>query len=363
MQNRLRTAILGATGMVGQRFVALLADHPWFQVVSVAASPRSAGKPYGEAVAGRWKSGAPVPEPVRKLIVRSVEDDLSEVAPGADLAFCALDLDKEKTKQLEIAYAAAGVPVVSNNSAHRWTEDVPVLLPEINPDHVRLIDLQRRKRSWTTGLIAVKPNCSIQSYVPVLTAWAGFGVEQALVTMLQAISGAGKTFADWPEMVDNVIPHIGGEEIKSEREPLKVWGKLGADGIQLAPGPQISATCIRVPVTDGHMASVAVRFRNSPKREELIAAIKEYNNPILRHALPSAPKKFLSYFDADDRPQTKSERDFENGMGITVGRLREDPVLGWKFVALSHNTVRGAAGGAVLMAELLAKTGYIKSRH
>jgi aspartate-semialdehyde dehydrogenase len=345
--------------MVGQRFATLLADHPWFEIVSVAASPRSSGKPYEEAVHGRWKLETPIPEKIRQLTVRAVEKDLSAIASEAEVAFCALDLDKERTRQLEIDYAAAGVAVISNNSAHRWTDDVPILLPEINPDHVKLIDIQRRKRNWSRGLIAVKPNCSIQSYVPVLTAWAEFGVDEALVTMLQAISGAGKTPADWPEMADNVIPFIGGEESKSEREPLKVWGTLKADGIELATKPQISATCIRVPVTDGHMASAAVRLKRPATREQLIAALNNFNNPIKHYSLPSAPERFLKYFDGDDRPQTKSERQFENGMGISVGRLREDPVLGWKFVALSHNTVRGAAGGAVLMAELLAKTGYI----
>ena len=348
--------------MVGQRFIALLADHPWFEVVSVAASPRSAGRPYADAVGGRWKIGSPLPEAIGKLTVGAVENDLKAIASTVDVAFCALDLDKERTKLLEIDYAAAGVAVISNNSAHRWTEDVPILLPEINPGHVSLIDLQRRNRNWSRGLIAVKPNCSIQSYVPVLTAWAEFGVDEAVVTMLQAISGAGKTFADWPEMADNVIPFIGGEEQKSEREPLKVWGKLKADGVDLAEGPRISATCIRVPVSDGHMASVSMRLKRSVNREQLIGAIRNFSNPIQKYSLPSAPAKFMEYFDGENQPQTKSERQFENGMGIAVGRLREDPILCWKFVALSHNTIRGAAGGAVLMAELLAKTGYIIAR-
>jgi len=357
----LRVGILGATGMVGQRFISLLAGHPWFTVTVVAASPRSAGKAYSEAVAERWAMTTAIPNNVASLVVREVTSDLSSIAQEVDLVFCALDMEKQEIQDIEIAYAAAGVPVVSNNSAHRWTADVPILMPEINPDHAALIDQQRASRGWTTGLIAVKPNCSIQSYTSILTALQEYEPEKVAVTSMQAISGAGKTFETWPEMIDNVIPLIGGEEDKSEREPMKIWGTLQDGAIALANIPHINATCIRVPVTDGHMAAVSVKFARKPSAEEIIAKVQSYANPLAELGLPSAPEQLITYFEEPDRPQTRLDRDNENGMGITMGRLREDPHFDWQFVALAHNTVRGAAGGAILMAELLVQKGYIKS--
>ena len=357
-----RVGILGATGMVGQRFVQLLAQHPWFNVCVVAASPRSAGRPYIEAVAGRWNMATDIPESIGMLTVLSVVDDMTTIAEQVDLVFCALAMDKTEIQRIEEAYAAAGVAVVSNNSAHRWTPDVPVIMPEINPSHASLLEIQRQKRGWENGFITVKPNCSIQSYTSILTALKEFGPTEVHVTSLQAISGAGKTFATWPEMVDNVIPLIGGEEEKSEREPLKIWGTIENDAVTLAETPLISATCIRVPVTNGHMASVGVNFRVKPTFEQIIEAVTNYSNPLAGLDLPSAPAQLIKYFDEPDRPQTGLDRDYENGMGITMGRLRPGTLFDWQFVALSHNTLRGAAGGAVLTAELLAKQGYIRHR-
>jgi aspartate-semialdehyde dehydrogenase len=359
---KLRAGLLGATGMVGQRFVQLLENHPWFEVTRLAASERSAGKTYAEAVDGRWALGTPVPKALAGMRVLDVGKDMRTVADDADLVFSAMALDKETIRRIESAYAAAGVPVVSNNSAHRSTEDVPMLIPEVNPGHLALIDVQRKNRGWSSGLIAVKPNCSIQSYVPVLEPLRVFGIETAVITTCQAISGAGKTFASWPEMKDNVIPLIPGEERKSEEEPLRIWGEIRDGRIVPAQKPVISATCIRVPVTDGHMASVGVSFASKPKREDIIGAIRNFRDPLLPLGLPSSPGRFLTWFDEDDRPQTALDRDLYNGMGISAGRLREDPVLGWKFVALSHNTIRGAAGGGVLIAELLVKKGYIVAK-
>jgi aspartate-semialdehyde dehydrogenase len=359
LHNKLRVGLLGATGMVGQRFIQLLDDHPWFETACLAASERSAGKLYESAVGGRWSQKTPIPQNVLSQTVFEVERDLKAVSGRVDLVFSAVDMDKEKTRQLENAYARAGVPVISCNSAHRWTDDVPMLIPEINHAHLALIDAQRKNRGWGKGLIAVKPNCSIQSYVPVLDALKSFGMEKVLVTTCQAISGAGKTFTTWPEMTDNVIPFISGEEKKSEDEPLKIWGRI-EDGVCIpATKPVISATCIRVPVTDGHMASVSVSFRKKPGREEIIQAVSDFNDPLSQLGLPSSPARFLTYYEEENRPQTALDRDLERGMGISVGRFREDPVLDWKFVALSHNTLRGAAGGAVLIAELLVKKGYI----
>ncbi len=359
---KLRVGILGATGMVGQRFITLLSDHPWFHITTLAASPRSRGKTYEQAVAGRWAMPTAVPEDLKLLTVQAVEQDMASIASEVDLVFCALDLDKAAIKAIEIAYAAAGIPVISNNSAHRWTEDVPMLIPEVNPDHAQLIDTQRKNHGWTTGLIAVKPNCSIQTYVPVLTALRAFEPTTVSVTSLQAISGAGKTFATWPEMTDNLIPFIAGEEEKSEQEPGKIWGTLEAGTIQPATLPSISATCIRVPASDGHMASVGVNFAKKPTREQIIEAVTHYVNPIAGLNLPSAPQQFITPFEAPDRPQTKLDRDIAGGMGITMGRLRPGRHFDWQFIALSHNTIRGAAGGAVLMAELLVAKGYINSR-
>ncbi|PID98727.1 aspartate-semialdehyde dehydrogenase [Candidatus Saccharibacteria bacterium] len=360
--NTYKAAVLGATGMVGQRFISLLDEHPWFQVVAVAASPRSAGKSYREAVGERWTMAKPIPSRVADLTVLAVEANLEAIAAEVDVVFCALDMEKEAIRRIEKAYAAAGVAVISNNSAHRWTEDVPMIMPEVNPEHAALIHTQRKNRGWTHGFIAVKPNCSIQSYVSVLTALKAYRPIDVDVTSLQAISGAGKTFATWPEMVDNVIPYIGGEEEKSEKEPMKIWGTLADDSVQLAASPTINATCIRVPVSDGHMASVRVQFAQPARQEELVAAMQNFSNPLAELALPSAPKQLIQYIDDESRPQTKLDRDYGNGMGVSVGRLRALSEKQWQFIALAHNTVRGAAGGAVLMAELLAAKGYIHSR-
>lgn len=357
---KFRVGVLGATGMVGQRFVTLLTDHPWFQITSLAASPRSRGKTYEQAVAERWAMPVPAPDSLKTLQVQAVEEDIDSITNQVDLVFCALDMDKASIKAVEIAYAKAGIPVISNNSAHRWAEDIPMIMPEINPDHAQLIDIQRKNRGWKTGLIAVKPNCSIQTYVPILNALGKFQPTNVEVTSLQAISGAGKTFATWPEMADNIIPLIGGEEEKSEQEPLKIWGKI-IDGIlKPATEPNIEATCIRVPISDGHMASVGVSFTTNPTYNQIIEAVTHYDNPIANLGLPSAPKQFISYCEQADRPQTKLDRDAYNGMGVTMGRLRPGRHFNWKFIALSHNTLRGAAGGAVLMAELLVAKGYIK---
>ena len=360
--NTYKAAVLGATGMVGQRFISLLENHPWFTVVTVAASPRSAGKPYAEAVDGRWAMSTPVPTAVASLTVLAVEADLAAIAAEVDVVFCALDMEKDDIRRIEDAYAAAGVAVISNNSAHRWTADVPMIMPEVNPDHAALIDTQRKNHGWSTGLVAVKPNCSIQSYVSVLTALKAFEPTDVAVTSLQAISGAGKTFETWPEMVDNVIPLIGGEEEKSEKEPMKIWGELSGGAVTLATTPGITATCIRVPVSDGHMASVTVRFACTPSREDILAAIATFQNPLAELGLPSAPKQLIHYFEEENRPQTRLDRDRENGMGVSMGRLRQLSEHEWQFVALAHNTVRGAAGGAILMAELLAAKGYISHR-
>jgi aspartate-semialdehyde dehydrogenase len=348
--------------MVGQRFVQLLANHPWFEVKVVAASPQSAGRTYRDAVEGRWSMSTEVPGAIGSLTVKSVVDDLTKISTEVDVVFCALAMEKDDIKHIEEAYAAAGVAVISNNSAHRWTSDVPIIMPELNPNHSSLIEIQRRNRGWTSGLIVVKPNCSIQSYTSILTALKDFEPTEVHVTSLQAISGAGKTFETWPEMIDNVIPLIGGEEEKSEREPMKIWGRLDNDELKLAESPRISATCIRVPVTDGHLASVGVTFAQKPRFEQIVTAVQNYNNPLTELELPSAPKQLMRYFDEPDRPQTKLDRDYENGMGITMGRLRPGKQFDWEFIALAHNTLRGAAGGAVLTAELLAKQGYIQHR-
>ena len=357
--NKFKVGILGATGMVGQRFVALLEGHPWFDVTLVAASSRSAGKTYEEAVRGRWTLQSEIPENVRKLIVNDVEGDIDKIVGEVDFVFSAVDMDKQKIRELEEAYAGKDVPVVSNNSAHRWTEDVPMMIPEVNPEHVKLIDVQRKNRGWKRGLIAVKPNCSIQSYVPIIKALEKYNVKKIEVTTAQGISGAGKTFETFPEILDNVIPFIGGEEEKSEKEPMKVLGKIAGGKLVLAESPIISATCLRVAAIDGHMASVSVELGKDVDEGKIIEAIRNFDNPLAELNLPSAPKEFMKYFDEEDRPQTKLDRDFENGMGVTVGRLRKDSILGWKFVSLSHNTIRGAAGGAILTAELLKAKGYI----
>jgi aspartate-semialdehyde dehydrogenase len=361
MSEKLSVGIVGATGMVGQRFVSLLADHPWFKVTCVAASERSAGKPYAEAVGARWAMPSVLPPAIGALTVANAAQ-VEEVAEGVDFIFCAVDMPKDETRALEDRYARAETPVVSNNSAHRATPDVPMLLPEVNPEHLSVIDAQRKRLAVKRGLIVVKPNCSIQSYVPALHAVREFGVEKVFVCTYQAISGAGKTFKDWPEMVDNVIPFIGGEEEKSENEPLKVWGTVKGGAIVNAKGPVITSQCIRVPVSDGHLAAVFVSFAKKPPRERIIELWKAFEGTPQKLGLPSAPKPLLTYFTEDNRPQTRLDRDAGAGMGITVGRLRDDRLLDYRFVCLSHNTVRGAAGGAVLTAELLKAQGYITAK-
>ena len=361
MDQKLKVGILGATGMVGQRFIALLEDHPWFEVVKVAASPRSAGMTYEEAAGNRWKMQTPMPESVKKLVVENV-NEVEKTASGVDFVFSAVDMSKDEIKAIEEAYAKTETPVVSNNSAHRWTPDVPMVVPEINPEHFQVIEAQRKRLGTTRGFIAVKPNCSIQSYAPVLTAWKEFEPYEVVATTYQAISGAGKTFKDWPEMVENVIPYIGGEEEKSEKEPLRIWGEVKDGVIVPAKTPVITCQCIRVPVLDGHTAAVFVKFRKQPTKEQLIEKLVSYKGLPQELELPSAPKQFIQYLEEDNRPQVKLDVNFENGMGISVGRIRQDSVYDWKFVGLSHNTVRGAAGGAVLCAELLKAEGYITKR-
>ena len=361
MERKLRVGILGATGMVGQRFIALLENHPWYEVVTVAASPRSAGKTYEEAVGGRWKMTTPMPEAVKNLIVMNV-NEVEKVAAGVDFVFSAVDMTKEEIRAIEEAYAKTETPVVSNNSAHRWTPDVPMVIPEVNPEHFDVIEFQKKRLGTTRGFIAVKPNCSIQSYAPVLTAWKEFEPYEVVATTYQAISGAGKTFKDWPEMEGNIIPYIGGEEEKSEQEPLRIWGHIEDGVIVKAQSPVITCQCIRVPVLNGHTAAVFVKFKKKVTKEELIEKLESFKGLPQELKLPSAPAQFIRYMEEDNRPQVSLDVDFENGMGISVGRLREDTVYDWKFVGLSHNTVRGAAGGAVLCAELLKAQGYITKK-
>lgn len=361
MEKKLRVGVLGATGMVGQRFLALLQNHPWFEVVTVAASPRSAGRTYEEAVGGRWKMSTPMPEAVKKLVVMNV-NEVEKVAAGVDFVFSAVDMTKDEIKAIEEAYAKTETPVVSNNSAHRWTPDVPMVVPEINPEHFEVIPFQRKRLGTERGFIAVKPNCSIQSYAPALTAWKEFEPYEVVATTYQAISGAGKTFKDWPEMEGNIIPYIGGEEEKSEQEPLRLWGRIEDGVIVKAESPVITCQCIRVPVLNGHTAAAFVKFRKKVTREQLIEKLVNYKGLPQELDLPSAPKQFIRYMEDDSRPQVTADVDFENGMGISVGRLREDKIYDYKFVGLSHNTVRGAAGGAVLCAELLTAKGYIQAK-
>ncbi len=361
MSNKLKVGVLGATGMVGQRFVALLEQHPWFEVACVAASPSSAGKSYADAVRGRWSLPGAIPPAAAALIVRDAGDVVG-IAREVDFVFSAIDLAKDATAKLEEEYARAETPVVSNNSAHRWTPDVPMMIPEINADHVAVIEAQRRRLGTQRGFIAVKPNCSIQSYVPAIHPLLGFGPTKLAVCTYQAISGAGKTFESWPEMVDNVIPFIKGEEEKSEQEPLKIWGSMKGGEIVRATAPQISAQCSRVPVSDGHMAAVFVSFERPPSTSEILAAWREFAGKPQRLGLPSAPTPFLRYFDDDTRPQTRLDRDAGDGQAISIGRLRPDSIFDFRFVALSHNTVRGAAGGAVLTAELLSSEGYLTAK-
>ena len=354
MSEKLKVGILGGTGMVGQRFISLLENHPWFEVTTIAASPRSAGKTYEEAVGDRWKMDTPMPEAVKKIVVMNV-NEVEKVAAEVDFVFSAVDMTKEEIKKIEEEYAKTETPVVSNNSAHRWTPDVPMVVPEINPEHMEVIKYQRERLGTKRGFVAVKPNCSIQSYAPVLTAWKEFEPYEVVATTYQAISGAGKTFKDWPEMVGNIIPYIGGEEEKSEKEPLRIWGHIDDEKKEIVPAtsPVITCQCIRVPVLNGHTAAVFVKFKKKPTKEQLIEALRNYSGVPQELNLPSAPKQFIQYLSEDDRPQVKADVNYENGMGVSIGRLREDSMYDYKFIGLSHNTVRGAAGGAVLCAEAL----------
>lgn len=361
MGKKLKVGVLGATGMVGQRFVSKLENHPWFELVSVAASPRSAGKTYEEAVGDRWKMDAPMPQAAKKLVVLDV-NEVGKVAATVDFVFSAVDMSKDEIKAIEERYAKTETPVVSNNSAHRWTPDVPMVVPEINAEHFDVIKYQKKRLGTVRGFIAVKPNCSIQSYTPCLAAWKEFEPREVAASTYQAISGAGKTFEDWPEMTENIIPFIGGEEEKSEEEPLRVLGRVEKGRIVKADLPKITCQCIRVPVLNGHTAAVFINFGKKPSREELIDKLVSYRGFPQEAGLPSAPKQFIRYMEENDRPQVKLDVDFENGMGVTIGRLREDTLFDYKFVGLSHNTVRGAAGGAILCAEALAAKGYIKAR-
>ncbi|MBR3023249.1 MAG: aspartate-semialdehyde dehydrogenase [Oscillospiraceae bacterium] len=350
--------IIGATGMVGQRFATLLENHPWFTVTVLAASPRSKGKTYEEAAGSRWAMTTPMPESMKKMVLMDATADIKEIASKVDFVFCAVDMKKDEIKALEEAYAKAECPVVSNNSAHRFTDDVPMVVPEINPEHIEIIKAQRERLGTKKGFIAVKSNCSIQSYVPALEPLRKYGITKVLACTYQAISGAGKTFETWPEMVDNLIPYIGGEEEKSEQEPLKVWGRIEGNKIVKASSPAITTQCLRVPVSNGHTAAVFVSFDKKPSKEEILKCWKEFSGVPQELELPHAPKQFLNYFEENDRPQAKLDRDLEGGMAVSIGRLREDTQYDYKFVCLSHNTLRGAAGGAVLLAELLAAKGY-----
>ncbi len=361
MSEKLKVGILGGTGMVGQRFISILENHPWFEVTTIAASPRSAGQTYEQAVGGRWKMTTPMPEAVKNIVVKNV-NEVEAVASEVDFVFSAVDMTKDEIKAIEEAYAKTETPVVSNNSAHRWTPDVPMVIPEINADHFAVIESQKKRLGTTRGFIAVKPNCSIQSYTPALTAWKEFEPYEVVATTYQAISGAGKTFKDWPEMEGNIIPYIGGEEEKSEKEPLRVWGEVKDGEIVPADTPVITCQCIRVPVLNGHTAAVFVKFKKKPTKEQLIEKLREFSGVPQELGLPSAPKQFIQYLEEDNRPQVTLDVDYEGGMGVSIGRLREDTVYDWKFVGLSHNTLRGAAGGAVLCAETLKAQGFITKK-
>lgn len=361
MDKKLKVGVVGATGMVGQRFLALLEGHPWYEVTTVAASASSAGRTYAEAVKGRWALGTAIPKAIADKTVLDASQ-VEAIAEQVDFVFCAVDMDKDATAKLEEAFARTETPLVSNNSAHRGTPDVPMILPEVNPEHADVIEAQRRRLGVKRGFVAVKPNCSLQSYVPAIHPLMKFGPQKIAVCTYQAISGAGKTFETWPEMVDNVIPFIKGEEEKSEKEPLKIWGKVTDGRIVPSSSLVISAQCIRVPATDGHMAAVFVSFEKKPAREEILELWKTFEGKPQKLGLPSAPKPFLTYFEEDNRPQTRLDRDLGNGMGVSIGRLRGDALFDVRFVALSHNTVRGAAGGAILSAELLTAEGYIQAK-
>lgn len=358
---KFNVGILGGTGMVGQRFIALLENHPWFNVTTIAASPRSAGRTYEEAVEGRWKMDTPIPESVKNIVVKDVMD-VEGVSKDVDFVFSALAMSKDEIKELEEKYAKTETPVVSNNSAHRWTPDVPMVIPEINPEHLEVIPYQRKRLGTKRGFIAVKPNCSIQSYTPVLAAWKEFKPYEVVVSTYQAISGAGKNFKEWPEMEGNIIPFISGEEEKSEKEPLRVFGKVKKGEIVPADNMIITSQCIRVPVLYGHTATVFLNLRKDASKKELIQALREFSGKPQELKLPSAPKHFIQYLEEDDRPQVNLDVNYENGYGVSIGRLRKDKLFDWKFVGLSHNTVRGAAGGGVLCAELLVAEKYIEKK-
>ncbi len=353
-----KVGIIGATGMVGQRFAVLLENHPWFKVTTLAASPRSAGKTYKEAVGERWLIETPMPKAMEDIVIMDATADIEKITSQVDFVFCAVDMKKDEIKALEEAYAKHECPVMSNNSAHRFTEDVPMIIPEINDAHMEVVEAQKKRLGTKRGFISVKSNCSIQSYVPALSPLRKFGIKKVLACTYQAISGAGKTFETWPEMVDNLIPYIGGEEEKSEQEPLKVWGKVEDGKIVKTDSPSITTQCLRVPVSNGHFAAVFVSFENKPSKEEILNIWKEFKGAPQELELPSAPKQFLNYFEEDNMPQAKLHRNLENGMAVSIGRLRPDTQYDYKFVCLSHNTLRGAAGGAVLMAELYAAKGY-----
>ena len=363
MDQKLKVGVLGATGMVGQRFITLLENHPWFEVTVVAASSRSAGKLYEEVVGNRWKLDVPTPEYVKKMTVMDMDADMDEIASKVDFVLCAVDMPKDEIKALEERYAKTETSVVSNNSANRWTPDVPMVVPEINPEHLEVIESQKKRLGTKRGFICVKPNCSIQAYTPALNALKEFGPKLVVVSTYQAISGAGKTFETWPEMVGNIIPYIGGEEEKSEKEPLRIWGEVVDGKIVPATEPVITAQCIRVPVLNGHTASVYVNFEKKPTKEQIIEKWVNYSGVAQELELPSAPKHFIQYREEEDRPQVMLDVNYENGMGISLGRLREDTVFDYKFIGLAHNTLRGAAGGAVLIAELLAAKGYITPKN
>ena len=358
MSRKMKVGVLGGTGMVGQRFITLLENHPWFEVAAIGASERSAGLPYEKAVQGRWKLDLPIPESVRGIVVKNVSE-IGKFADEVEMVFCAVDMKKDEIRELEEKYAKAELPVISNNSAHRFTDDVPMIIPEVNPEHLEIIESQRKRLGTRKGFIAVKSNCSLQSYVPAVHPLMEYGPDRVLAATYQAISGAGKIFKDWPEIIDNVIPYIGGEEEKSEKEPLKIWGTIKDGKIIPAERPAISAQCYRVPVSDGHMAAVYISFRNKPSKEDILSRWKEFRGKPQELKLPNAPAQFITYFEQPDRPQTKLDRNLEKGMGISVGRLREDNLFDYKFTCLSHNTIRGAAGGGVLLAELLKAQGWL----
>ena len=361
MSEKLKVAVLGGTGMVGQRFISILNNHPWFEVTTIAASPRSAGKTYEESVGDRWKMDEPIPDAIKNIVIKDVED-VKNVASDVDFVFSAVNMSKDEIKHIEEEYAKTETPVVSNNSAHRWTPDVPMIIPEINPEHADVIEYQRKRLGTQKGFIAVKPNCSIQSYTPALSAWKEFEPYEVVATTYQAISGAGKNFKEWPEMVGNVIPFISGEEEKSEKEPLRIWGHIESGQIVPAVSPIITCQCIRIPVLYGHTAAAFVKFRKKATKEQLVEKLVNFSGEPQKLGLPSAPKQFIQYMEEDNRPQVTMDVNYEGGMGVSIGRLREDTVYDWKFVGLSHNTLRGAAGGAVECAELLKAKGFITAK-